>query len=96
MKKTVDIESLWSFINSLSLSRKNREWLSARLIEADNEVCKTNKKQAKKKKAAFGVMPIEQMSLEIQELVGSVPYSELDGLDGEFAREKYLGEKYGD
>ncbi len=30
---TIQIESLWQYIQSLSLSKKNRKWLAERLLE---------------------------------------------------------------
>lgn len=30
---TVQLESLWQFIQSLGLSRKNRQWLADKLVE---------------------------------------------------------------
>ena len=33
---TVSMESLWAFLDSLSLSRTNREWLADKLLEEDN------------------------------------------------------------
>jgi len=32
---TVQIESLWQYIQTLSLSRRNRKWLAERLLEND-------------------------------------------------------------
>ena len=36
MEVTVSMESLWAFLDSLSLSRTNREWLADKLLEEDN------------------------------------------------------------
>lgn len=34
MKVTISLESIWTMLQSLSLSSHNKEWLAARLIES--------------------------------------------------------------
>lgn len=37
MKATITLENVWGFIQSLSLSAKNKEWLAQKLIESSKE-----------------------------------------------------------
>lgn len=37
MKATISLENVWGFIQSLSLSAKNKEWLAQKLIESSKE-----------------------------------------------------------
>ena len=39
---TVQIESLWQYIQSLSLSKRNKKWLAERLLANDNAEEKPN------------------------------------------------------
>lgn len=39
---TIQIESLWQYIQSLSLSKRNRKWLAERLLANDNAEEKPN------------------------------------------------------
>lgn len=37
MKATISLKNVWRFIQSLSLSAKNKEWLAQKLIESSKE-----------------------------------------------------------
>lgn len=37
MNITASTESLWTYIQSLSLNRENREWLAKKLLDSDND-----------------------------------------------------------
>ena len=39
---TAQIESLWQYIQTLSLSRKNRKWLAERLLQNDTDTVSAN------------------------------------------------------
>jgi len=39
---TAQIESLWQYIQTLSLSRKNRKWLAERLLQNDIDTVSAN------------------------------------------------------
>ena len=34
---TIQVEGLWQFIQTLSLSNRNKQWLAARLVETSTE-----------------------------------------------------------
>lgn len=46
------MESLWTYIQSLSLSKKNKRWLADRLISSTNEGERLDREQAKKEELA--------------------------------------------
>jgi len=39
---TLQIEGLWQYIQTLSLSRRNRKWLAERLLENDTDKVSAN------------------------------------------------------
>ena len=46
MKVSASMESLWQYIQSLSLSERNREWLAERLLEGTKKEKKEDAKDA--------------------------------------------------
>ncbi len=55
MKVTISLEGIWSMLQSLSLSSRNKEWLAARLIEscADDTRAKQEKMVAETLGSAY-------------------------------------------
>ncbi len=43
---TLQIEGLWQFIQTMSLSKRNKQWLAKRLLESANEEASSKRKKS--------------------------------------------------
>jgi len=82
----ISLNSLWAYLQSLTLTTSNKKWLADHLYEA-----------AREETQADNIMkPIEQLSPELQAIIGfAKPVTPCeDDINGDIARTEYIQEKY--
>ncbi len=89
----LSLNSLWSYIQSLTLTTSNKKWLADHLYEAiEAEENETKVLTA----IEYNMKAIDQLSPELREIIGFAKPVELidDDINGDSARDEYLTEKY--
>ena len=87
------LNSLWSYIQSLTLTTSNKKWLADHLYEAiEAEENETKVLTG----IEYNMKAIDQLSPELREIIGFAKPVELidDDINGDSARDEYLTEKY--
>ena len=89
----LSLNSLWSYIQSLTLTTSNKKWLADHLYEA----IEAEENEAKVLTGIeYNMKAIDQLSPELREIIGFAKPVELidDDINGDSARDEYLTEKY--
>jgi hypothetical protein len=89
----LSLNSLWSYIQSLTLTTSNKKWLADHLYEAiEAEENETKVLTG----IEYNMKAIDQLSPELREIIGFAKPVELidDDINGGSARDEYLTEKY--
>ena len=89
----LSLNSLWSYIQSLTLTTSNKKWLADHLYEAiEAEENETKVLTG----IEYNMKAIDQLSPELREIIGFAKPVELidDDINGDSARDEYLTEKY--